>query len=106
MILTHESLRKWGEALDQEHPHGLGERLIRYADAWQNEVATELRRQSAYKTLTKAQEAQLSIMRVKEKEYQEAVKTLESERAANEMLTSEIHELRTSSLLAAKFVQV
>lgn len=32
--LTHEDLRKWGAALDQEMPRGLGERLMRFADDW------------------------------------------------------------------------
>ena len=101
MKLSHEELRKWGESLDKESPHGLGKNLIEYADAWREEIAIERHRQLAYKTLTKAQEAQLAFMRAKEKEYQEAVKTLQSERAANEILTNEIHKERTSGLLSA-----
>lgn len=34
---THESLRKWGEALDREIPHSLGERILCYADDWRSE---------------------------------------------------------------------
>ena len=35
---THEDLRKWGEALDKEHPRGLGEVLLCYACDWREEV--------------------------------------------------------------------
>lgn len=34
---THEDLRKWGEALDMEMPHSLGEELLRYACDWREE---------------------------------------------------------------------
>ena len=36
--LTHEDLRKWAEALDKEMPRGLGERLLRFAEAWREQV--------------------------------------------------------------------
>jgi hypothetical protein len=39
--LTHEDLRKWGEALDKEMPQGLGERLLRFAYEWRKSIAIE-----------------------------------------------------------------
>ena len=36
--LTHECLRKWSEAIDKEMPHGLGERLMCFADAWREQI--------------------------------------------------------------------
>lgn len=35
---THEALRKWGAALDDEKPHLLGEQLMRYAEAWRRQL--------------------------------------------------------------------
>ena len=32
--LTPDALRKWGEALNEETPRGLGDALIQFADAW------------------------------------------------------------------------
>lgn len=37
-MYTHEDLRKWGEALNKEMPHSLGEELLRYACNWKEEV--------------------------------------------------------------------
>jgi len=37
--LTPDSLRKWGEALNEEMPRSIGEALIQFADAWVSELA-------------------------------------------------------------------
>lgn len=39
--LTIASLRRWGEALNDEQPRSLGERLIQYADSWAAAIEAE-----------------------------------------------------------------
>lgn len=48
----------------------------------------------AYRSLCASLEAQMAILTEKGREYQEAVTTLDSERAANAILTDEIAALR------------
>lgn len=35
---THEDLHRWGSSLDREHPRGLGETLLCYAEDWRTEI--------------------------------------------------------------------
>ncbi len=59
------------------------------------EIERLTKQNSAYSTLVKSQEAQLSILREKVDEHQTAVAMIDSERAANERLTAEIARLRS-----------
>lgn len=38
MPLTHYDLREWGESLDSVQPHGMGNTLVEYADAWRSSL--------------------------------------------------------------------
>ena len=55
----------------------------------QAEVERLTKQNAAYRTLNSAQSKQLEFHRSKDAEYQEAIATIDSERAANEMLTAE-----------------
>ena len=58
------------------------------------ELAVERKRQSAMRTLIASQEGTLSHYRSKQAEADEAVRTLDSERAANATLTAELAECK------------
>ena len=58
------------------------------------ELATEHKRQSAMRTLIASLEGQLMHYRSKQAEADEAVRTLDSERAANATLTAELAECK------------
>ena len=53
------------------------------------EIERLTKQNAAYRTLNSAQSKQLEFHRSKDAEYQEAIATIDSERAANEMLTAE-----------------
>ncbi len=71
-----------------------------------NKEIERLKKQaSAYRSLTKAQEEQLSLHRYKAEQYRAAVATVDSERAANETLTQEIAGLRGENAVLADILR-
>ena len=68
----------------------------------QAEVERLTKQNAAYRTLNSAQSKQLEFHRSKDAEYQEAIATIDSERAANEMLTAERDAAIAAAVLAER----
>ncbi len=60
-----------------------------------SEIDKPCKRCNSYKTLTSSLEKQIKHHRVNAEKYDEAIKTLESERAANARLTEELEAMLT-----------
>lgn len=82
----------------------LGSRIFgEAADRIEALEAAIARQASAVRTLQKCEEAEINVLRAKAKEAHAAVKTLDSEREANAMLTERIEALEMALAHAARW---